>query len=51
MFKFDSNDDKAGMLANKYGNDIFGLNQKKWEQQQALLAPQIIKFINSVIHK
>jgi len=51
MFTFDSTDDKTGMLANKYGNDIFGLNQKRWEQQQVLLAPQIVKFINSVIHR
>jgi cytoplasmic iron level regulating protein YaaA (DUF328/UPF0246 family) len=45
-FLFDSTDDKTPILTEKYGDDIFGFNDKDWERLQAeKYAPQLIKYI------
>lgn len=48
-FLFDSRDSKANMLANQYGEDIFGLNKHTFEDLQSKkYANKLVKYIKQL---
>lgn len=49
-FTFDANDEKTGMLKDKYGNEIMGLNQETFNTiQKEVYSSQMLKFIKNSI--
>lgn len=48
VFRFDSRDDKAGILQQKYSADIWGISPKYWEQRQVYYSTQLVKEIKRI---
>lgn len=49
LFRFDSRDDKSGMLESKYGRDIWGLSEARWREMEKAYAVELVKFIKQKI--
>lgn len=48
VFRFDSRDDKSGLLEQKYTTDIWGISPKYWEQRQIHYAKNTAKEIKRI---
>lgn len=49
LFRFDSRDDKSNELETKYGKDIWGLSERRWQDRQAVYAEGLAKWLKKQI--
>lgn len=49
LFKFDSRDDKAGLLEAKYSKDIWGISEKVWKERQKAYSEELAKWLKQKI--
>lgn len=49
LFRFDSRDNKAGLLEEKYSKDIWGLSDKRWNERQKAYSAELAKWLKQRI--
>lgn len=49
LFRFDSRDDKSGLLETKYGKDIWGLSERRWDERQKAYSEELAKWLKQTL--
>lgn len=49
LFRFDSRDDKSGLLETKYGKDIWGLSERRWDERQKAYSEDLAKWLKQYL--